>query len=72
MCKGLRESYPDKGKTPDELLKEHFPNVIKLRAKRCVKKTKKWKTGRNLLEYHIRDGPEKILMKTKQAISLNL
>lgn len=28
MCKGLYEKYPMDNKSPDELIKEHFPNVI--------------------------------------------
>jgi len=27
MCKKLKEKYPMDGKTPDELLSEHFPDV---------------------------------------------
>ena len=29
MCDRLYEEYPMDGLTPDELLKKHFPNVIK-------------------------------------------
>jgi hypothetical protein len=27
MCAGLRRNYPEDGKSPEDLRKEHFPNV---------------------------------------------
>ena len=30
MCSDLKKQYPEESKTPDELLKEHFPNVKKV------------------------------------------
>jgi len=30
MCSGLKKNYPMQGKTEDELIKEHFPNVKKV------------------------------------------
>ena len=30
MCSGLKKSYPEDGKTADQLQKEHFPNVKRI------------------------------------------
>ena len=30
MCAGLKKDYPEDGRTPDELIKEHFPGVRKV------------------------------------------
>lgn len=32
MCAGLRINYPEDGKTPSELQREHFPNVKVVRG----------------------------------------
>src|SRR5258706_7005006 len=33
MCAGLRASYPEKGKSEEELIREHFPNIVKVEVR---------------------------------------